>query len=84
MTRPDDELERRLDRAELEPSPEEAAVDAYRAKFGTTPWMWDIPPDRMEAWLEAIHQATRTGRPLGEADMKRVLGFGYPPPGALA
>ncbi len=81
----EDELERRL-RAEAIPPPDPVmdAVDAYRARFGTTPWMIHIPQDRMPAWLEAIHDAVRTGRPLDEADLKRVVGFGHPPPGAMS
>ena len=59
----------------------EDAVDAYRARFGTTPWMIHIPEDRMPAWLDAIRKATRTGRPLTEADLERVAGVRMPPPG---
>jgi hypothetical protein len=66
------------------PDPVVDAVDAYRARFGTTPWMIHIPPDRMPAWLEAIREAVRTGRPLTEADLRRVVGHGYPPPGACS
>ncbi len=65
-------------------SPLGEAVGNYRARFGTTPWVWGIPEDRMPAWLDAIREATRTGRPLTEADMIRVVGFGYPPPGAMS
>ena len=89
MTRPkprsEAELERRL-REEADPPPDPVmdAVDAYRARFGDTPWMIHIPEDRMPGWLAAIHDAVRTGRPLTEADMKRVVGFGYPPPGACS
>ena len=60
------------------------AVDAYRARFGDTPWMIHIPPDLMPAWMDAIREAVRTGRPLTEADLRRVVGFGYPPPGAMS
>ena len=69
------------------------AVENYRARFGTTPGVWGIPDDRMPAWLEAIHDALHAGRPLTEADLRRVVGsatrrrvvgFGYPPPGAVS
>ena len=46
--------------------------------------MIHIPPDLMPAWLEAIHDAVRTGQALTEADLKRVVGHGYPPPGAMS
>ncbi len=65
-------------------APLEDAVDSYRARFGDTPWMIHVPEDRMPAWLEAIHDAVRTGRPLTEADLRRVVGFGYPLPGAMS
>ncbi len=84
MTGPDplEELERRS-RAEAFPSsnPVMDAVDAYRARFGDTPWMIHVPEDRMPAWLDAIREATRTGKRLSEVNMQRVVGFGYPPPG---
>lgn len=64
------------------PDPFGDAVEAYRARFRDTPWMIGVPEDRMPAWLAAIREATRTGRRLREADLLRVAGFGYPPPGA--
>ena len=66
------------------PSPEMDAVDAYQARFNDSPWLVHIPEDRMPAWLDAIREATRTGRPLTEADLRRVAGHGYPPPGACS
>ena len=63
-------------------SPLAEAVGNYRARFGTTPWVWGILDDRMPAWLDAIREATRTGRPLTEADLERVAGVRMPPPGA--
>ena len=65
-------------------SPLGEAVGNYRARFGTTPWVWGIPEDRMPAWLDAIREATRTGRPLTEADLERVTGLRMPPLGAKA
>ena len=61
-----------------------AAISAYRARFGNTPWMIHIPEDRMPARLAAIHDAVRTDRPLTEADLRRAVGFGYPPPEAAS
>ena len=63
-------------------SPLAEAVGNYRARFETTPWVWGIPEDRMPAWLDAIREATRSGRPLTEADLERVAGVRMPPPGA--
>ncbi len=81
----EDELERRL-RAEAIPPPDPVmdAVDAYRARFGDTPWMIRIPEDQMPAWVAVIGEVARTGRPLTEADLRRVVGHGYPLPGAMS
>jgi hypothetical protein len=64
-------------------SPMGAAVEAYRARFGDTPWTWDLPPGREAAWIAAIHQAARTGEALTEGDLERVTGRTPPPPGAV-
>ncbi len=58
------------------------AVNSYRARFNDRPWMIPVPEDRMPAWLDAIREATRTGRLLMEADLERVAGVRMPPPGA--
>jgi hypothetical protein len=82
VTGPEDE--QRL-RAEADPpgDPIFVALDAYKARFGDTVTVMGIPSDCLPVVIAELEAALRDGRKRTDADIRRALGWGELPPGAV-
>ena len=83
MTGPEDELERLLRAEALPPrDPFMDALEAYRARFGSTSTIMGLSSARYPELAAELWAAVRDGVPRSDADIRRALGMGSPPEGA--